>query len=106
MDYLDGMKGGGLYLLSENLSIFTAAEHFECQPILLISVLLFHVYLTCWVFPITFPMVRVPAPCGNLMGKSHAPSLPPYQLHWGYLPTLAHSLERELPLTYSFVTFF
>lgn len=30
----------------------------------------------------------------------------PLRLPWGYIPALAHALEHELPLTYSFVTFF
>lgn len=47
----DKMSGGGtgclvgvkvgLYFLTENFSIFTAADRFECQPMILISRLLF-----------------------------------------------------------------
>ena len=47
--YLNGMEVG-FSLVPENFSMFTAIDHFECQPMLFISMLLFHIYLTCWFF--------------------------------------------------------
>lgn len=70
MGYLNEAKRN-FYLLSENF--FTAADHFESQPILLISMLLFHVYLTCWVwgfFKSHFQWSGFFRSCGNLMEKS------------------------------------
>lgn len=99
MGYLDG----GVYLLSENLSIFTAAEHVKRQPVLLISMLLFHVYLTVG-FSLSHFQWSGFLPPWSLIGKAHAPydcpgvTYPPWPTPWN---TSCHS---PTPLSLSLAT--
>lgn len=80
----------GFYFLSENVSIFTVADHFEYQPMLFISVFLFYMDLTCS-FKNHVSNIQGVSFLRDLVGKPHGPQLSPYRPHGTYTPTLVHS---------------